>query len=242
MRTMIWKEWKEFLQLQGSSRAGSIGRMTLPIVVLSILIPWRAGAAYTTNSTSAFLVSWILLFVVSSVTTDSFAGERERHTLESLLATRLSDDVILLGKIMASVLFACAMSIASVILGLVIVNVAHGHGQLLMFSWTYAVTLLVFSFLASLLVCCVGVLISLRAATVRQASGTLVLVSMGVFFGGIFLVQALPVQWRTTLMQTLAGGNLVRTQFIAAIVLIVLNLALFAVTRARFRRARLTLD
>ena len=34
---------------------------------------------------------------------DGIPGERERHTLETLLASRLSDRSILLGKVMAAV-------------------------------------------------------------------------------------------------------------------------------------------
>ena len=48
---------------------------------------------------------------------DAIAGERERHTLETLLASRMPDRAILLGKVIAIVLYAWGMGVLSLLPG-----------------------------------------------------------------------------------------------------------------------------
>ncbi len=70
---------------------------------------------------------------------DSFAGERERHTLETLLASRLPDHAILSGKLLVCVLYSFIMTIIFIVLCLAVVNIAYWNGQLLMYpvaSWS----------------------------------------------------------------------------------------------------------
>jgi len=71
--------------------------------------------------------AWVPLFLVMGVIAYSFAGDRERHTLETLLASRLSNRAILLGKIAAAVGYALRVTLLSLAAGLVTVNVAHGR-------------------------------------------------------------------------------------------------------------------
>ena len=98
IRTMLWKEWKEFFLQRGSSRKTMLISALLPVILLGIVIPWRAGPAYADNMVALIVPALMPLLFVLVLVADSFAGERERHTLETLLATRLSDQVILLGK------------------------------------------------------------------------------------------------------------------------------------------------
>ena len=51
--------------------------------------------------------------------------ERERHTLETLLSTRLSDHTILLGKIGATVSYAWGMTQIVLLIALVPVNIMN---------------------------------------------------------------------------------------------------------------------
>ena len=62
---------------------------------------------------------------------DSFAGERERHTLETLLASRLSDRAILFGKIAACIAYGWLMAMLCVLVGTITENVSHWEGQVL---------------------------------------------------------------------------------------------------------------
>ena len=102
--TVIWKELKEILHGTSKSRSGGLTRMLLPVALAGVLLPARMGSDYLTGPGPLFGLAWILPMVGIGLTVDSFAGERERHTLETLLASRLSDQAILLGKVSASVL------------------------------------------------------------------------------------------------------------------------------------------
>src|ERR1700674_4323483 len=106
VRTVIWKEWKEVvLQQGGASRRGAQFRVALALGLFGFIIPWRAGPAYVDNPLSLVIPSLIPILFIVGIVTDSFAGERERHTLETLLASRLSDGAILIGKVTCAVLF-----------------------------------------------------------------------------------------------------------------------------------------
>src|SRR5258705_13580999 len=107
IRTVIWKEWKEIVLPQaGSSNRATQVRIAIALLVFGVFIPWRTGPAYVTSAASLVIPSFIPVFAIIGMVTDSFAGERERHTLETLLASRLSDEAILLGKILSAVGFA----------------------------------------------------------------------------------------------------------------------------------------
>lgn len=118
---------------------------------------------------------------------DAIAGERERHTLETLLASRIGYRAILLGKLIVTVGYAWGMALVGLLLSLVLVNLLSGHG-----SWTFYHPLnvfleaLVLSLLSSVLGASAGVQISLRSATVRQARQILSIGTLVLIFGGIF--------------------------------------------------------
>jgi ABC-2 type transport system permease protein len=238
--TIVWKESKEFVQ--GSSKGGSFGRLAFPIVLAGVVVPLRLGSAYVTGGTAFLGMFWILPMVAGSLAIDTIAGERERHTLESLLATRLPDSAVLFGKITASVLYACGMMIASLVLGLVTVNLMSQDETLLLFSPAYAAALVVFSLLASIFVCGVAVLVSVRSSTVRQAAQTFGYGFTALLFVTIIGFQALPEQWRTSIFETVRGQHQIRTALVAALVLVAMDFLVLAVARNRFQRARLVLD
>jgi ABC-2 type transport system permease protein len=128
------------------------------------------------------------------------------------------------------------------LVGLVTVNLAHGRGELLLYSATVFGGIVGLSLLAAGLVAGAGVLVSLRAATVRQAAQMLSIAIMLLFFVPVFGVQALPVEWKVRLAQAVMAADVERIVLVAAAVLIVLDLGLLAAAMARFQRARLILD
>jgi ABC-2 type transport system permease protein len=240
--TMLWKELREFIRMRGTKQSGMIGGLLVPVGILGILVPIRSGAGWVNSNLSLTLMGWLPLFMVISMIADSFAGERERHTLETLLATRLSDQAILVGKIASAVLYSLGLVVVSLVTGLVTVNIAHGHGKLLMFPLGAIAALIVFTLLLGTLAACAGVLVSLRAATVRQAAQTLSYAFLVVVFGVIFGSRLLPTQWLAALAKAVASGSVLRTEIVAALFLVVVDSALYSAARARFQRARLILD
>jgi ABC-2 type transport system permease protein len=241
--TIIWKEWKDEIWRQGQiSQRPTQMRIILMLLLFGIIIPWRAGPSYVENPMSLVVPTLIPIFAIIGIVTDSFAGERERHTLETLLASRLSDQSILVGKMLCAVLAAWAAFIIMLALGLIGLNIAHGHGQLLMFSRNRLITALVFNVLLSLVVSSAGVLVSLRAPTVRDAMKMLSIGFMIIIYGGAFGFQMLPPDWRASIIKFVTGENLFTLEALAAAILLAIAAALFAVARLRFQRARLILD
>ncbi|HLV80878.1 MAG TPA: ABC transporter permease [Chthonomonadaceae bacterium] len=239
MQTMLWKEWKEIL-LQGGRRGK--WNLLLFVAAFGIFIPWQFGRQWVTSPQLLIYWAWIPLFLVISVIADAFAGERERHTLETLLASRLSDRAILFGKVCAAVSYGWGMAMGSMLVGLVTVNILYGHGELLLYSPRVGLSIVVLSLLASILAAGAGVLISLRASTVRQAQQTLSFAIMALMFVPILGAQALPLEIRNHLVIALEHAGAMEITLLATAIFIVLDTGLLMIAMARFQRARLILD
>jgi ABC-2 type transport system permease protein len=238
--TLIWKEWKELFTQGPRFRGGWVGMLVF-IGVFGVLMPLQSGRGWVESPGTLLVWSWVPFLLVNSVVADSFAGERERHTLETLLASRLSDRAILLGKIGAALLYGWGMTLLGLLLGLVTVNVAHGQGQLLLFPATAFLGILTLSLLVAALSAGIGVLVSLRAATVRQAQQTLS-VAFLVLFIPVFLFPLLPEEWRLRMARAAQAADPAQWLGAAAGILLVLDLGLLGIAASRFKRTRLILD
>ncbi len=238
--TILWKEFKEMFSQRPNLRGGWVG-IIIFVVVFGIFLPAETGPEWVTSSITLVYWAWVPFMMVSSVVADSFAGERERHTLETLLASRLSDRSILYGKLMASIGYGWGLTIASVLLGLITVNLVHGHGRLLFFPAWLGLSILGVSFLISSFAACLGVLISLRASTVRQAQQTLSLVTF-IPLVLVFLLPLLPIELKAALGEMLAHASASVLLMIGFIFLLLLDGALLLAAMARFQRSRLILD
>jgi ABC-2 type transport system permease protein len=181
------------------------------------------------------LLLWVPFFVIISFIGDAIAGERERHTLETLLASRMPDRAILLGKVVTTVLYAWGMGILSILLGLVLVDLFRTQGNWSFYPIDLLVDALVLSLLASVLAASAGVLVSLRVSTVRQAQQILSVGTIVLVFGITFILRALP----TDFISSLSASQfwLLAMAFIAVLDAILLGLSLVS-----FRRSRLILS
>lgn len=240
--TVLWKEWKE-LPLNASDRGLMKGPLGILVVVFvfGVMLPLQSGREWVDSPIALLVWGWAPILLVSNVVAQAFAGERERHTLEALLATRLSDRAILLGKVAASALYGWSVTVVCLVLGLISVNAAHWGGGLLLYTpltWLGAGVLVP---LIALLAANVGVLVSLRAGTVRQAQQALGIVSMVIVFGIGYGVQALPAGLRAALTSALTG-SVGQALVVVAVVLAVANALVLLIAMARFQRARLILD
>jgi ABC-2 type transport system permease protein len=239
--TVAWKEWRELLQLGGSVRGGRFSLVIL-VGVFGVFLPLQAGAEWVESPATVFYWGWVPLMLVGSAIADSIAGERERHTLETLLASRLPDAAILLGKIAAAVSYGWGLVLVMLVLSLVTVNVAARTGPWLLFPWRFAFGAPLLALLGAGLAATAGVLVSLRAQTVRQASQTLNVGVLLLVFAPVLGMQALPDAWRAQIaawaMSVGADGLLGATLGLLAL----LDAALLAAGFSRFRRSRLVLD
>lgn len=237
--TVIWKEWKEILSWGGTR--GKVGLLIF-VGVFGIFLPLQMGRAWVESPMVLAYWAWIPLFLVISVIADSFAGERERHTLEALLASRLSDRAILFGKVGAAVGYGVGITWLSLLLGLVTANLAHGQGKLLLYPLTVTLGIIGLSLLGAGLAAGAGVLVSLRAGTVRQAQQTLSIAIMLLLFVPMFGTQGLPVGWKARLLEAFMDMDIPRLVVTAMVILALLNVGSLAAAMTRFRRAQLILQ
>lgn len=238
--TIMWKEIKELLTQRGRFRGGGVG-MLIFVGVFGIFMPLQFGRAWVDSPAGLIYWAWVPFLLVSSVIADSFAGERERHTLETLLASRLSDRAILFGKVVAAIAYGWGFTMLSMLLGLITVNIAYGHGQLLLYPAAIGIGIVVLSFLVAGLAATLGVLVSLRASTVRQAQQTFS-IAFFILFVPMFLLPMLPAAWLARASQFLTTVNVEAIAAAIAILLFLFDSGLLAIAMARFKRARLILD
>jgi ABC-2 type transport system permease protein len=237
--TVLSKELSEILQ-QGGRR----GKMSMLVFVgvFGIFLPWQSGRYWITSSIPLFYFAWLPFMQVATVIADAFAGERERHTLETLLASRLPDRAILFGKVGAAVAYGWGFTMVSMVVGLITVNVISGHGRLLIYSAGMGATIIAASLLTGFMSAGAGILISLRAATVRQAQQTLGLIMMGMTFVPVLGLQALPIELRHQLILQLAGNGSRQLVVFLLVLGLLVDALLLAASIARFQRSRLILD
>lgn len=239
--TVASKEWKELLWPGGSMRGGRLSLVIL-LFMFGVFMPYQFGPQWVDSPGTLFYWGWLPLMIVSSAVADSFAGERERHTLETLLASRLPDRAILLGKMAAAVGYAWGLVIAMLVIGLVTVNVVHGDGRLLWFPFRMAVGAPLLSLLGALIAAGAGVLVSLRAPTVRQAAQTLNVAILVIVFAPVLAIQALPAGWKAQLTAWAASVGADGILWTMSVLLALVAAVLVALALGRFRRARLVID
>lgn len=240
LKTVVWKEIKEIAGQKGRFKGGKMGMLVF-LAVFGAVMPIQNGPDWIRSPLVLVYWSWVPFLLASGVVADSFAGERERHTLETLLASRLPDRAILAGKIGAAVVYAWGLTLACVLLGAAAVTVAHGHGRVLFYAAPVAAGIVGLTFLVALLASGLGVLVSLRAATVRQAQQAFSVVFL-LMFVPLFLLPVLPAALKARFFAALSGVNSLAVALAAAGVLVAANAIVLAAADARFRRNRLILD
>jgi ABC-2 type transport system permease protein len=228
--TMVWKESKDVF-FQGGWR--SLIRPLIVVGIIGIYLPLQLGLQWVDlTPIGMLLLLWIPFFMIISFIGDVIAGERERHTLETLLASRMPDRAILLGKVVTTVLYAWGMSVLSLLLGLALVNLFRTQGSWTFYPLDLFVDALVLSLLFSVLGASAGVLISLRVSTVRQTQQILSVGTIVFVFAIIFVLQAVPAN---------VVSSLTYSQFLLIViaVLAVLDAILLGASLLSFQRSRL---
>jgi ABC-2 type transport system permease protein len=239
--TVARKEWKEYL-FSGTGLRGGRAGLVVMLVVFGVVLPVQNGIEWLTSPALMAAWAWVPLMLVAGVIADSFAGERERHTLETLLASRLPDETILIGKVAAAVGYAWGFTLSLALVSLVAVNAAHWQGHVVFYPLTTAIGVPLFSLLTATGAAAAGVLVSLRAPTARQAAQMLSIGVMLLLFVPVFGIRALPAETRASLAASLVVVDPRLALAGLAALLLVLDAVLLFLGLARFRRARLILD
>jgi ABC-2 type transport system permease protein len=160
----------------------------------------------------------IPVMIASIIAANSFAGEKERRTIEGLLYTPISDQELVLGKIAASFIPAVIVSILSFVLYCLIVDIMSFpiFHYLILPNLTWLILIFWLSPAISFASFAVVVAISQRAKTVwsaqqssalmvvpivalvaSQATGVMILSSLSVFWIGlvIYIIDYFAYRW-----------------------------------------------
>jgi len=239
--TVVWKEWQEFRDQLLSVRRGGLSALILALI-LGVVAPVQLGAEWVESKLIVGYWPFLAATMVSSLIADSVAGERERHTLETLLATRLSDSAILIGKILAAVLYGLGFAVANLLIGLIAVNIAHRENGLILFSAQRFTVTILLTILSSLLMAGIGVFISLRASTVKQAQQAFGIALIVITMGPLLAFNALEPDTRMTIARRASSLAESRIELYAVVTLAVLSVIVIGAALARFKRGKLVLD
>ena len=239
--TVMWKESKSLLRYSDNRWKG-IAILVTPIALFGILIPIQFREEWLTSGWSLGVAFFTPLMLIASTIAESFSGERERHTLETLLASRLPDRAILIGKLLTSMLFGWGMTLLLLLVSLLVVNLLDGKDGF----QNYQSHILWLDILASVLmagfVSSLGILISLRSATVQAASQSIMLM----LFLPLMLLQAvvflLPAFLPKATVSTIAEQlNFINIMIVILSVLLVVDIILFFGAISGFHRSKLIL-
>ena len=239
--TVVWKEWREFRDQLLSLRRGGLSALILALI-LGVVAPVQLGAEWVQSKIIVAYWPFLAATMVSSLIADSVAGERERHTLETLLASRLPDSSILIGKILAAVLYGLGFAVANLVIGVIAVNIAHRENGLILFAAQRFVVTIVLTILASLFMAGIGVFISLRASTVKQAQQTFGIAIIVITMGPLLLYNALDPETRESFGRQMGNLGEARIEGYAILGLAVASVIVIAAALVRFRRGKLVLD
>jgi ABC-2 type transport system permease protein len=243
IKTVMWKERKGLFRVQGS-RARAILTVLVPVVMIAVVMPLQMGREWL-DAAWSLLGSILIPFILVGITIpESFAGERERHTLETLLASRLPDRAILFGKVVLAVAYGWGMTLVVLVVSLVTVNLLHWDGRVMFYKPVVALANVAVSLLIASLVANLGVLISLRSATAQGAQQAL----MSAILIPLMVLQLVP----TVMLSVVPNGRKILKQWLSVdftqvvlvliAVLLAASLGLLLAAMARFQRSRLTLD
>jgi ABC-2 type transport system permease protein len=234
--TVMWKEKKSLLRIRGS-RLRFLMILASPVLLATVL-PLTWGPEWLEQVPPLIISALVAVILVMMMIPESIAGERERHTMSTLLASRLPDRAILLGKMIPAIGVAWITAILAVTLSLVTTNIAHGQGELLFFTPPVALGSLALSLLMAILTAGLGVFVSLRAATSQEASQML----MALILVPAMVLQVVPLLFRDQMgrvIESIDGPHLLA---LVIAILVVVDVCIVLAASLRFQRSRLSLD
>ena len=236
--TVARKELREIVG-GGSGRKG-LFRELFFVFLFGVFFPLSQADAWRNGAVPSVFVFMIPLFLAGPYVADTFAGERERKTLETLLATRLPDSSIYLGKIIAVCTYAWAVTQFILLASLLALNLVGEPFVYPASVWAGALT---GSYASALLISGIGTFISLRSETVRAAHQAMMIPLFVLIFGGSFGIGAVWRQLSPATQLSLVGwvSGISALEGILGIVALLLLVDVFLLHLGvrRFRRGKL---
>jgi ABC-2 type transport system permease protein len=241
---IIRKEWvdiKSTLFSHHNFLAG-IWPILLFCAAFGVYEPLRNGPDWLRSPIMVFSLSMLVPFVsIGFLSPYSFVGERQRGTLEPLLATPVSDQALLFGKIIPAVLFGWGIAIGSMALGSI--SLFFSTGRIFVYPLQIAIPTLLLSLFFALLVAILGTNSSLYAKTLLEAQNNLGMILFIPIVLPAFLIGPLmPEAWKGILVQSVAPFGSTHLLLMIMILLISADIIIMVLTRRRFHRKRLIFE
>jgi ABC-2 type transport system permease protein len=183
---VVWREWIEWKRQYGSRRMAWIISIGM-LVLFGLILPLQFSQGWFQHEQA--LYAWVTLPVLLLLRSmgDTFAGERERHTLETLLATRLPNAALYLGKMLVPAGYTWLFTQLVMLVALIPLHFLNAGSSWKMYSSTMLAAGGWISLLSSLYAATAGIFLSLRSPTVDSANQSmfLFLILFGVLLGAV---------------------------------------------------------
>lgn len=121
--TIAMKEFKELFAL--SKFQDVILRIILLIGVLGVALPYYRSADWLDSPITILYWLWFSGFLIVTPTANSLIREKNSNTLSTLLTSRLSIHSIIVGKLIANILYVYLITLLSILLGIITINLLN---------------------------------------------------------------------------------------------------------------------
>lgn len=227
MRDALTMARKELLEMlgKGHARRGFMVQAAVLVVLVGVLVPAADPAVWRFAPRIAALHLFFPSALAASIGADAFAGERERRTLETLLATPLGDGAIVAGKAIAAITFSTSVSLIALLASLVTL-VASGRAARLP-PLDHFAAVLGGALGVGVVATAMSIFISMRVSVARSAQQAASLATLFLGGGTVAALRQLgvPLSWKT--LPRIDGA------------LIVVGMAGLVVAARAFRRDRM---
>jgi ABC-2 type transport system permease protein len=162
-----------------------------------VLVPWLDPTVWRSAAAMAPLYLVFPGMLAASVGADAFAGERERRTLETLLATPLADGAVFVGKALTAILFSAVVSTVALLCSIITVSLSHKGGPFP--PQLHVAALLGGAIGVASISTAVSIFVSMRVAVARSAQQMSSVVSLVVGGATVAVIAELgiPFDWAT---------------------------------------------
>jgi ABC-2 type transport system permease protein len=173
---------KELIDVFGDrhSLRGPLLQAGIVLLLVGIIVPALDDSIWSSPAAPVLLFQLFPAVIASMIAADAFAGERERGTLETLLATPLPESAIFIGKTLAAVTFALSVSLLSLTCAVIVAGIRFGE---LYLTSALLVSVLAGAAAASLVTSSIAVVISSYVDVARSAQQMSSTVAMLFVFG-----------------------------------------------------------
>ncbi len=191
VKAILWKELKEILFVRGIKKA-TYSNLVFSMIIYGIILPILMGNWWYERGVISFLVVFVPVIYSMSFSINVFVGERERKTLKTLLATRITDKGIFFGKFIFSFfytyLYILSIVLISIITKAILTYMTMKTIVFMPYSISTIILLLTASPLLVVLATSIGIVISFKAKEIKIIqsyssiiSFVLLIISIGLF-------------------------------------------------------------